>query len=160
MAYGKYSRQIPSPQSVSSGQSLAVPAHRVQPRRGSPLSQFNLIWNPTSFSTWSSISVSDVFRSILYRRMLGYLNVRICDKKLIKYFHDVHESDLEKVLKATSSLSMCQRPTHVGLNFILGWVLCHVAFYADAFRFQKACRNVMLTLITFKTFKNFSDMSF
>ena len=28
---------IPSPQSVSSGQSLAVPAQLVQPRRGSPL---------------------------------------------------------------------------------------------------------------------------
>ena len=58
------------------------------------------------------------------------------------------------------SMKVIWKRTRLKSHLIIINVLCHVAFYADAFRFQKACRNVMLTLITFKTFKNFSDMSF
>ena len=98
--------------SVSSGQSLAVPAQRVHPWRGGPWQSvdvehfFNsvrkikqilrskswlllrsklwpilrskswpIFWSKSRNLTWSSISVVDVFRSILYSRMFGYLTV-------------------------------------------------------------------------------------
>ena len=101
--------------SVSSGQSLAVPAQRVHPWRGGPWQRVDaehfynsvriikqtlrskswlllrskswpILWSKSRNLTWSSISVVDVFRSILYSRMFGYLTVYHMVQTLWEHF--------------------------------------------------------------------------